>query len=241
MMLVAIVNHECNDGAVALVNGFRPYADVVAIDSGSNLEEQHDGIFDLKLPNVYYSGLLNVAYEEMRRRPAHGVLYFICSDVRIDDFAAALAYAEEAFQDPRTGVYAPSANTSAHLQMLCKHTETLRPAVFVEGFCFATRVSLLQKLCPVDTHVNRLGHGLDIYLGFLALQAGLRCVIDDRITVVHPGESGYDQPEARRQRHAWIARQGGAAKRFHRLAGWTPCKTRFGLRVIQGLHRIGII
>ena len=236
-MLVSIVNHEHNDEVITLVNGIRPYANVFAIDSGSKLkDERHRQIFDLILPNVYYSGLLNAAFDEITKHQKNSILYFICSDIRIDDFEAFIACAREAFQNPKIAVYAPSVNDSAHPQMLCRHTNKIRKVTFVEGMCFAVRTSLLRQLCPIDTRVNQLGHGLDIYLGFLALQSAHHSVVDDRIMVTHPQISGYDQVEARRQRDAWFAQKDKAARQFHNLASWTPFKTPLGLLILKALN-----
>ena len=88
-MLVAIVNHDCNEGAAALVQGLRPHAPVVAIDSGSRLESCREELFDVCLPNVYYAGLFNEAVRQARLRGERAALYFICSDVRFADCGAA--------------------------------------------------------------------------------------------------------------------------------------------------------
>ena len=235
-MLVTIVNHQYNDQAVELVKGFRPQAEVIAIDSGSTLDERHNPFFDLKLPNVYYSGLVNAAYQELSDRPNHAILYFICSDVRFDDFASTIAYAKSAFEDPQVGVYAPSVNISGHPQMLCHQTGDLRPVVFVEGICFAVRLSLLEQLCPINTEVNYLGWGLDVYLGFLAMQAGLTSVVDDRLTIYHQADCGYDTAQARQQRDRWIAQQSQSAQRFQKITGFKPLKNRLGLWLLQRMN-----
>jgi len=234
-VFVAIVNHDCNEGAAALVQGFRPHGPVAAIDSGSRLEPRHEALFDVRLPNVYYVGLLNEAVRLARLRGERRALYFVCSDVRFRDCGAALRRAEEAFRDPRIGVYAPSATASSHAQMRWRGSGRLRPAIFVEGFCFAARLALLEEMTPVDTSVNRIGWGLDVYLGFLALRRGMRSVVDDRITVEHPRTSGYARQEARSQRDRWFERQDPRARRFQRLTGNTLAKTRVGYELVSRL------
>jgi len=235
-LLVAVVNHEQQAGARRLVEAFRPHATVIALDSGSRLAPHERALFDACLPNVYYAGLLNEAVRALAAAPAREILYFVCSDVVVPDAARAVRLACDAFADPRVGVYAPSATRSGHPQMLARGGG-LREAAFVEGFCFAARRDVLAALCPVDLSENRLGWGLDRQLGYLALRAGLRSVVDHRLTVVHEGSSGYDTAEAGRQRDAWVATLEAPARRFHWLASQAPLKGFVGahlLRVLVG-------
>jgi hypothetical protein len=234
-VLVAIANHECNEGAAELVRGFGPHAPVVAIDSGSRLGPRHEGLFDVRLPNVWYAGLLNEAVAQARRRGERHALYFVCSDVRFADYGAALRRAEQALRDPRVGVYAPCASASSHVQMRRHAGAGLRPVAFVEGFCFAARLALLEEMTPVDTSVNRIGWGLDVYLGFLALRRGLRSVVDDALCVEHPMSSGYALPDARSQRDRWFRRQGASARCFRLLSGSNLAKTRLGWELLSRL------
>lgn len=240
-MLVVVINHEKNDEAMELVEGFRPYADVYAIDSGSQLDERHRRIFDETCPNIYYSGLINRAVEALQRRGQHQSMLWVASDVRVNDYGLMIACARDAMDHPGIGMYAPSAEGSSHGQMRCKKTGRMRRVAFTDGFCFAARLSLLERLYPVDTDVNYLGHGLDIYLGFLAMQENLRVVVDDRITVIHPPESGYDSDLARRQRFAWLAQKSGKPRRFHWWASRSPCKTPLGLLLLRAFHSIHIL
>ncbi|MEM7030095.1 MAG: hypothetical protein AAF629_11060, partial [Chloroflexota bacterium] len=73
------MNHNYNDQAIKLAKGLRPYADVLTLDSGSQLAPHQQAFFDIQLPNVYYSGLVNAAYEALQKRTTHTILYFICS------------------------------------------------------------------------------------------------------------------------------------------------------------------
>jgi hypothetical protein len=216
-VLVAVVNHGQTDAALALGRSFRRAAEVVLIDSGSDLSREQARAFDLALPNVYYAGLLNAAVALAAERGA-AVLYLVCSDVRVPDGALAVRRAEAALDDPRVGVYAPSARGSAHLRMGRRRGGRLRPVAFVDGFAFAARRELLERLCPVDTRLNALGYGLDVQLGYLALGEGLASVVDDGLTVEHAAGSGYSRADAeeqwRRWRRAVLSRR---ARLFHRL------------------------
>lgn len=236
-MLVAIVNHERTEAALALGRAFAAAADVVLVDSGSRLSREEARRFDLILPNVYYAGLLNAAVALALDRGAEH-LYVVCSDVRFPDCALAVRRAEAALDDPGVGVYAPSARGSPHVRMGRRPGDRLRPVAFVDGFAFAARRALLQGLCPVDTRLNALGYGLDVQLGYLALRDDLTSVVDDGLTVDHPVGSGYSRDEARRQWRRWTRTELTApARLFHRLVGLGATEFGPGLAAARLLAR----
>ncbi|MEM8860476.1 MAG: hypothetical protein AAGD96_19305 [Chloroflexota bacterium] len=232
-MLISIVNHNHNRQALALADRMRPFGHVITIDSGSTLTAEEQAHFDIQLPNVYYSGCLNAAWETLTAQPDSEELLFICSDVEIDDCERLILRAKHAFEDRLVGVYAPSVNRSGHPQMLARNGGNLRPVVFVEGIAFAVRQSLLEALCPIDTQKNKLGWGLDVYLGYLTLKAGLKSVVDDQITILHDGTSGYDTVQAREQYNRWYAEHCAPAQRFRKLVSFRPMKSRLGLEIAK--------
>jgi GT2 family glycosyltransferase len=236
-VLVAIVNHERTDAALALGRAFGAAAEVVLIDSGSRLSRQQARGFDLALPNVYYAGLLNAAVAlAAARGAAH--LYLVCSDVLFPDCALAVRRAEAALDDPHIGVYAPSARGSPHVRMRRRPGGRLRPVAFVDGFAFAARRELLERLCPIDTRLNALGYGLDVQLGYLAMRHGLASVVDDALTVEHPVGSGYSRDQARDQWRRWRRTELTApARLFHRLVGLGATDFAPGLAAARMLAR----
>lgn len=237
-MLIAILNHERNDQTVELVKGFRPYADVIAIDSGSNLEDRHRSFFHVAFPtNIHYSAQINAAYTVALEQSQQKTVFFITSDVGVSDYEKAVQLASEAFRQSDLGVYAPSTTRtgSGHPQMWNRGSNRLRRVVFTEGFCFAARLTVLQRLCPIDTAVNRIGWGVDVYLGYLALQTGLASFVDDRIIVTHPLETTYSVTEARRQYRNWFAQHPPSARFFRWLTGIGFMKTDTGARIVHSL------
>jgi hypothetical protein len=237
-LLVVIVNHNDNANAAELVQGFRSLAPVCAIDSGSDLTPEDEKTFDIRLPNVHYSGLFNEATRFATKQTQESEVYFICSDVGFDDYAEALRCATDAFRDPNVGVYAPTANASSHGSMLNRGSGGFRQACFVEGFCFAARLSLMQEMTPVDLEVNRIGWGLDVHLGYLAMKNNQVSVVDDRVIVQHPTPSGYAKDEARTQRNRWYEGLPPKAQRFRALTGNGLAHTRFGVAILNRLSWI---
>jgi hypothetical protein len=217
-VLVTIVNHQHNANAVALKSGFAPLARAVLIDSGSQVEPEYAASFDRRLPNVYYSGLLNSAFELASALKPSDPMLFICSDVVVSDAAVLVARVESAFSDPGLQVYAPASRGSSYAQMWPRQSRALRKVSFVEGFCFAARRQVLARLCPVDVAVNCFGYGLDMYLGYEALRLGGYSAVDDAVEVHHPVATGYDSSAAVRQQDAWSATLPQSARRFMNLA-----------------------
>jgi hypothetical protein len=219
-MLVAIINHAQTAAALALKQAFSAQATTVALDSGSTLSDAERAGFDRALPNVYYSGLINAVAELAAPLGDDEPVYVWASDVSVGDPGRAVALAQEAFENPQIGTYAPSAWFSGHAQMWNHRTGRLRRGTFAEGFCFATRAAVLRALCPIDTRINAFGWGLDLQIAFLTRQRRQYVVIDDRIEVSHPKSTGYSTSEAQRQRQAWVAGLSPRARRYHRVASW---------------------
>ncbi|WP_462247683.1 hypothetical protein [Ekhidna sp.] len=241
-MVVVSINHNHNENVKNHKTGFSPYVDFMAIDSGSKLEEHQKSYFDIELPNVYYSGLINAAFEYFHDRSDDFIIYFIASDVVIDDYLKSIERVKFAFSHSDIAVYAPCANESPHKQMVSGYGEGLRQVNFVEGFCFAVRLGMLRKMCPIDIKVNKIGWGLDVYLGYLAMKQGLKSVVDYEIEVFHPTSSGYDIAKARNQRDNWFNGLEKAARVFRKWATFTPINSNIGIFLLkQWIKRISII
>lgn len=198
--LAVIVNYNLNDAAINLKEILSSKFDTLIIDSGSN--EQPDE-FDIKLNNVGYTGLFNRAVKEMIDRE-YDWLFFICSDVvmKKSDVDKLKIHIDELPGD--MGVYSPASTGQSHKHCKNHSTSGLRNVVFVEGFIFAASKVILEKIYPVQEEVNKLGHGLDAYKGFLCLKNNLKCVVDDRIVVYHREGTGYNVGEASKQFVDWM-------------------------------------
>jgi hypothetical protein len=199
-VLVTIVNHNLNDEAINLKNIFSEQFDTIIIDSGSNTQPDE---FDIKLPNVGYSGLFNSAAESMLNNE-YDWLLFICSDVVLKKSDVEKIKIAVETLPPDIGVYSPASTGQSHKHCKNHKTNTMRDVVFVEGFMFAASKKIIQQIYPVNTEINKLGHGLDAYKGFLCIQNNLRCVIDDTITVYHKEGTGYNTTIASQQFLKWM-------------------------------------
>ena len=226
-VLVTVVNHQCNQQAITLKQGFAKLAETCLIDSGSELSEQEREAFDQVHGNIYYSGLFNQAVETLLKSNKTWLL-FIASDVRVANYGIFMQRLLRAMESKNIGVYSPCSSGSNHRQMWCKNSGKMRPVAFVEGYCFAARRDLLEKIYPVDAAINRMGWGIDVYLGYYAFKQGLLSVVDDRVRVEHPIESGYCSDTARKQRDQWLTTLPSKAQRFQRLSSWVFFKTRVG-------------
>lgn len=215
-MLVSIVNHNCNAEAIALRQAFSALAHTVLLDSGSSLSPAEREHFDECLPNIYYGGLLNRTAEIAKAQPADAPVLLICSDVGVADAAALLDCMADAFSDPKVMVWAPSARVKSFPHMIPHGTGGARRVTFADGFCFAARRYLFDRVCPIEVSINRIGWGPDVQFGYLAAISGGRCVIDDRVEVKHLDGPGYDAATASDQYAAWRRLFPWPARFFHR-------------------------
>ena len=204
-VLLCITNHNHNRNALFLKSGFSGCFETIIIDSGSRKAEPG---FDVKLPNVYYSGLFNESVRQARQRGKR-TLFFVAADVylrcfrKIHDLIAGLS--EE------VSIWAPSSRGQSLPHCKNKGCGRLRDVPFVEGFAFLVDVALCDIVYPVDREANRFGYGIDIMLGYNCIKTyRKRCVIDDRVEVHHKEGSGYCQDEALKMMYEWVAAGGFA-------------------------------
>ena len=231
-MFVAIINHGLVEQTLELKRRISMYSPTEAIDSGSELTPAQSAGFDVCLPNVYYSGLINaVALRTAALSPDQPVLIW-CSDVTCDALGRLFGLLESSFDDPTVGSYAPSAWYSYFKHMHRGRKERVRPVTFVDGFCFATRVRFLRQLCPIDTTLNMRGWGLEVHLGYLVQRAGMKTVIDDRIQVAHPPSTGYSTTTAADERRNWVEHLPQGARVFHRLANHRFGRASLGMKAL---------
>lgn len=235
-LLVAVINHNHNQEGIALKNNLSPLADTILIDSGSTFEEGEKEQFDYTLPNVYYNGLINQAYEAFEE--AHTHMLLITSDVMIEDFEAFIGRMEEVYtQNSQVAVYAPSAAHSTHHHQNNLKSNDLRKVTFTEGFCFVMPREFLDEICPIDLEVNKIGHGIDMYMGFLSMKYGKWAVVDDRITVDHPHGSGYSDKQARIERDRWYDTKSKSARAYHYWISKDILKNQFGYHCLKFIMR----
>lgn len=204
---VFIMSHRQTVSAQRLAEAFRPLVPTWLVDMGSPLTEDERAGFDRVLPNLYYVGALQegMRWFDTPGRSRDDVLLVITGDVSVPDAAALVADVRQAMSNPRVGVYAPACRSGVR-SMRHHPGANLRTVPFVEGYCFAARFHLLADL-PLEPEVNRIGWGIDVYLGFLALRGGLVSVVDHRRPVDHPIRTGYAKRDARDQMNAWLARR----------------------------------
>ena len=233
-LIVVIANHNCNPDAVALKKAFLPFADTIIIDSGSTIHDSIAGYFDIQLDNVFYSGILNRAHEEMASRGCTHLL-LIGSDVVVADPGHLIDRIRTVMKATGAQLYSPSVKDKSHNHnhMVQRSGAEWHHVTFVDGFCFAVSRDILDSCCPVDLSVNKIGHGVDIYMGFLAMKNNGDAVVDDKVTVYHPPGSGYDSKIARTMRDAWYIDKPLQARLFHSLASKDHLKNAFGYWLLK--------
>ncbi|HEX7905860.1 MAG TPA: glycosyltransferase [Chitinophagaceae bacterium] len=200
-ILCVIVNHNHNSNAKKLKTLFTNYYETIVVDSGST-EKDNDFI---NLPNIYYSGLYNYAYETALNNEYEHLL-FICSDVIIEDDQAREMISNLSSIDlSKIGVYSPASSGRSHYQCKKRNETGFRIVDFVEGFIFLANMKVLKQFSPLITDENLFGWGIDVAKGYYARKLNLLCILDDEVSVFHPAETGYPSHEAEEQMYKWFA------------------------------------
>ncbi len=234
-LLVIIINHNENENAIRLKKQFAGICDTILLDSGSEMKEEEKPFFDHVFGNIYYSGLLNEAFKVLTIDGNYKYLLVITSDVQVLNSKQLVNRISQVLKKPKNGVYAPTVDDSAHPHMEYKDSGGLRKVAFVEGFCFAVKSDLLAKVCPINTDLNRIGHAVDMYIGYMAMCNGLYSLADDAIKVIHPRGSGYSDTDARNQRDRWMNTMTIKAKLFHWFVAIDIFKNRSGYIISKSL------
>lgn len=198
-ILVCITNHNSNDNAKALKENLSNFFDTIIIDSKSDIIESE---FDIKLANVYYTGLYN---ESVKQTEKYGkkYLFFIASDVFIDDYEKIFNVISKLDDD--IYLWAPSTNGQSHIHCKPQITNGFREVPYLEGFCFLTHMDCTNNLNPISTDINKYGFGIDLLLGYNCVKVlQKKCVVDDRVTVYHKEGTGYDQGKALMDMYNWM-------------------------------------
>jgi hypothetical protein len=198
-ILVCITNHNSNKNALFLKKEFSKYFETIIIDSGSNeiLDE-----FDIKLGNVYYTGLLNESVKQCLDRNKK-YLYFIASDVYYKDFKE--IYEIISSLEENIYLWAPSSRGQSHYHCKNLKNNIYRDVPYLEGFCFLANIDCFNGLYPVSMDKNLYGYGIDLILGYNCIKVlKKRCVVDDRVEIYHKEGTGYSQGKALRDMYIWM-------------------------------------
>lgn len=206
-ILCCVFNHNENDLAIQWCNRLSPYFDTVILDSGSDPVCEHPSA--INLPNVYYSGLMNKAYEMLVQRD-YKWLVILTDDIvmKEKDIPLLCKTLKELTESKNVALYQPSCSWSlkgrALPQSLCHFTGKIRNANFQEGWFHLVRRDVIAEIMPVDTNVNRMGWGIDNSLSHIARIKNLLVLVDDRIRVLHPRGTGYNKDIALAQMKQWL-------------------------------------
>ena len=197
-ILICITNHNSNENAINLKDGFRDYAETIIIDSASDLLDDN---FDIKLDNVYYSGLVNECINQTISRNKK-YLFFIASDVYFDNYINILDIIKEIDDD--IYVWSPSSKGQSHYHCKNFNTNYYREVPYIEGFCFLSNIECLKPIYPISLDKNLYGYGIDLLIGFFCYKLRKKCVVDDRVEIYHKEGTGYNQNKALNDMYNWM-------------------------------------
>lgn len=199
-ILVCITNHNSNENSLKLKKGFSEYFETIIIDSKS--DEILDD-FDVKLGNVYYTGLINESINQTKIKNKK-YLYNIASDVFIDDYEKISDIINELPED--IYLWSPSSKGQSHYHCKNFNSNKYREVPYLEGFTFLAHIDLFNNLYPISLEKNLYGYGIDLILGYNCIKTlRKKCVIDDRIEVYHKEGTGYNQNKALEDMYNWMS------------------------------------
>lgn len=200
---VCILNYKNNDNAVAQHIIFSKYCDNVFI---VDHEATDHGLFT-HVEKPYYTAKINTA-SELMLKTGSDYCFYICSDVKISDASAkAMLVDKIPTLSDEIGVYTPSVDGRCHQWLEpVKDWVGYRPIPFAEGMIFVAKRDIVEKLTPILD--NTYGWGVDVYFGYITKQMGYTNVIDDKITVYHPTDIGYDSNDAYNEMVAYTHNKG---------------------------------
>ena len=207
-VLCCVFDHNQHDGAARWADLLSPHFDTVILDSGSTPPCPHPAA--VHLDNVYYSGLMNQAYDLLVAR-GYRWLLVVTGDIEIDGPNAEklVAGIRDILRTSNVGLYQPSCGWSLHgralYQSVCHFTGRMRKVNFQEGWFHLVCREILDEVMPIDLAKNRLGWGVDLVLCHFARLKRMLVLVDDRMRVVHPRGSGYNRDAAREQMQRWQA------------------------------------
>jgi GT2 family glycosyltransferase len=188
------MSHEADQMKTCLQEASKGRHDTIMLDSSSSLRPQ---FVDLVIPNQYYTGLWN---ESVGTALGGGYshIFFIASDVVVDNYEILSELFYEASNNPQIGVYCPSLGAgSRHSFNDCsnKGTNKIRECGLIEGFCFLAKTNILAEIHPVTN--NKYGYCIDRVTCDIARRMGYITVVDDRTKIFHPAsKSSIDKREA---------------------------------------------
>lgn len=205
-ILCCVFNHNDNEKSSAWADRLSPYFDTVILDSGSNPICTHP--LSVTLPNVFYSGLMNKAYELLCER-GYRWLMIVTSDIEIDDvnMKKLVAAMKDMTNTVNVALYQPSCRWSlkgrALHQSMCHFTGRIRKVNFQEGWFHLVCREILDDVLPMDVNVNLFGWGVDLALSHYARIRKMLVLVDDRVRVLHPKGTGYNRDKALLQMREW--------------------------------------
>ena len=204
-ILFCIFNYHQAANSEYLYNELRPTFECHILDADSGERPAPCGGDTVYLPDVHYGGLLHHAVT-MAEKGNFPYLFFICSDViitheTIEQLKHILL--SESFEG--VGVYCPSHADDSYTWVAwsySRHSGKRREVAFIEGMISMYSREVYKQVEPLDA--NPHGWGPDLVACFYERHWGMKCEIDDGISISHPKGHVYRNTQARNEARAYM-------------------------------------
>lgn len=243
-ILAIVVNYDFSENADRLKANLGRHFETILVDSSSPVTPR---TADLIVPNEFYAGQWNQAVKLAKERRKNW-LFFVASDVRMEDPDLVCALAMEASQNARYGIYSPSYSPDSRTEFpYCYNQESgrIRICWIVEFFIFLARLEVLLPIYPLSVERHSYGWDVDTMCCYESWRQGKKVVIDDRVQIFHPA-SVHEIPKkiAIKQRDQYVSEQAFAFRekikrrwsRRQKLRRWFVCSA---IRSLSALRRRG--
>lgn len=186
-ILFAILNYKETVNTERLYNIISPHFPCRVFDADSGERPDAFNGDTVYLPNIYFGGLLNEAIR-LAIEGRYTYLFFICSDVMIDEsqfLKMKHILLNEDFGD--VAIYCPAHALESYTFVRWAYvqpTNKKRKVPCVEAMLSMWHKDIFERITPCNE--NKYGWGIDIVAAFFSKQKKKNIYIDDRVQIFHP-------------------------------------------------------
>ena len=202
---VIIMNHDKPENADKLYEQLASVFDDVEIwDSGSKPDKIpiHTG---KAFPNIYWTGIWN---EAMRTCSDYDAVWILGCDITL--LSEPIEYRNAIESSLPFGCWSPCLDGRGFPFMRAVNYAHGKPMSVrnIEGMAMAVSGKLMRKVQKL-VEGSPIGFGQDLWLSYQARRFGMKNIIDGRVKMFHPEETGYDMSTALNQMNETFSKMYG--------------------------------
>lgn len=203
---VVIICHNTPETTEKLYSGLSQCFDVTVFDSGSDEDKRPKCPADT-FQNLYWPGCWR---EAMKRYGGADFLWVVGGDVSLMKEPAYYHYALNTMTLFNVGCWSPCVSGKCRDVMSAdKAAGRVWNVYHLEGQALALSKEVMKMVDFTIPESNKLGWGVDFWFCWKSWKAGMRNVLDGRVSIYHPEVCGYNPTEALSEMAGFLALVGG--------------------------------